>query len=178
MYFLPQIRRVIDCEFDRQKILGWSSIFWILRYQQVSWVWEKFLLSACFVADTEKVMASIFRDAESKLMVNYLRKGQTVHVAYYDSLLWQLREKIKLKRRGMLRRGVLFHHQNAPVHKSVSASMPIMNVALNLFITHRILLIWLLQTSICLQTWKDVSQELIIILIMMSYLPWLLWLSG
>ena len=66
-------------------------------------------------------MASILWDAEGTLMVNYLQKGQTISEAYYASLLQQLRVKIKLKRRGMLRRGVLFHQDNAPVRKSAVA---------------------------------------------------------
>ena len=33
----------------------------------------------------------------------------------------QLREKIKIKCRGKLTKGVLFHQDNAPVHKSVIA---------------------------------------------------------
>uniref|UniRef100_A0A3Q1EWS6 Tc1-like transposase DDE domain-containing protein n=1 Tax=Acanthochromis polyacanthus TaxID=80966 RepID=A0A3Q1EWS6_9TELE len=45
----------------------------------------------------------------------------TINGQYYASLVRQLREKIKEKRRGMLRRGVLFHQDNAPVYKSVVA---------------------------------------------------------
>uniref|UniRef100_A0A3Q1F9Z3 Tc1-like transposase DDE domain-containing protein n=1 Tax=Acanthochromis polyacanthus TaxID=80966 RepID=A0A3Q1F9Z3_9TELE len=43
----------------------------------------------------------------------------TINRQHYASLVRQLREKIKEKRRGMLRRGVLFHQDDAPVHKSV-----------------------------------------------------------
>ena len=53
--------------------------------------------------------------------MHYLQKGQTINGTYYASLLTQLREKIKIKRRGKLTKGVLFHQDNAPVHKSVIA---------------------------------------------------------
>uniref|UniRef100_A0A3Q1F3Z6 Tc1-like transposase DDE domain-containing protein n=1 Tax=Acanthochromis polyacanthus TaxID=80966 RepID=A0A3Q1F3Z6_9TELE len=45
----------------------------------------------------------------------------TINGQYYASLVHQLREKMKEKWHGMLRRGVLFHQDNAPVHKSVVA---------------------------------------------------------
>ena len=40
---------------------------------------------------------------------------------YYPHLLRQLREQYKVKRRGKLSRGVTFHQDNAPVHKSAIA---------------------------------------------------------
>ena len=68
-----------------------------------------------------KVMASIFWDAEGVLLVDYLEKGHTITGTYYVNLLHQLREKIKSLRRGKLARGVLFHQDNAPAHKSTVA---------------------------------------------------------
>ena len=73
------------------------------------------------VPSAGKVMASVFWDADGILMVDYLQKGQTINGQYYASLLRQLRETIKLKRRGKLSKGVLFHQDNAPVHKSAIA---------------------------------------------------------
>ena len=73
------------------------------------------------VPSAGKVMASVFWDAAGILLTDYLQKGQTINGAYYASLLTQLREKIKIKRRGKLTKGVLFHQDNAPVHKSVIA---------------------------------------------------------
>ena len=73
------------------------------------------------VPSAGKVMASVFWDAYGILLIDYLQKGQTITGAYYASLLRQLREKIKTKRRGKLTKGVLFHQDNAPVHKSVIA---------------------------------------------------------
>ncbi|KAK3100985.1 hypothetical protein FSP39_000008 [Pinctada imbricata] len=50
----------------------------------------------------------------------------------FASLLTQLREYIKLKRRGKLIKFVLFNQDNAPVHKSVSAMSSIHDCGLNL----------------------------------------------
>ena len=66
-----------------------------------------------------KVMASVFWDADGILLIDYLKKGQTINGTYCASLLMQIREKIKMKRGGKLTKGVLFHQDNAPVHKSV-----------------------------------------------------------
>jgi len=49
-------------------------------------------------------------------MTNYLSKGFTVTGAYYANELRELREALKSKRRGKLRRGVLLLHDNAPAH--------------------------------------------------------------
>ena len=73
------------------------------------------------VPSAGKVMATVFWDADGILLIDYLQKGQTINGTYYASLLAQLREKIKIKRRGKLTKGVLFHQDNAPVHKSVIA---------------------------------------------------------
>ena len=73
------------------------------------------------VPSAKKVMASVFWDADSILLIDYLQKRQTINGTYYASLLTQLRVKIKIKRRGKLAKDVLFHHDNAPVHKSVIA---------------------------------------------------------
>ena len=54
-------------------------------------------------------------------MVDYLPKGETITGKYYANLLRQLRDKIKPQRPGMLTKGVLFHHDDAPVHTSLAA---------------------------------------------------------
>ena len=61
-------------------------------------------------------MASIFWDDEGVIMVDYLKKGQTINGEYYANELRNLREAIKNKRRGKLRRGVWLLQDNAPVH--------------------------------------------------------------
>ena len=66
-------------------------------------------------------MASVFWNADGILLIDYLQKGQTINSTYYAPLLRKLQEKIKIKRRGKLTKGVLFHQDNAPVHKPVIA---------------------------------------------------------
>ena len=50
--------------------------------------------------------------------MDFLAKGTTITGAYYASLLRKLRDAIKLKRRGMLTKGVRLLQDNAPVHNS------------------------------------------------------------
>lgn len=73
------------------------------------------------VQSANKVMASIFWDADGILLIDFLERGHTVTGEYYSNLLRQLRAAIIEKRRGKLTRGVLFHQDNAPVHKSTIA---------------------------------------------------------
>ena len=55
-------------------------------------------------------------------MTDYLSKGSTVTDTYYVHELRKLREALKSKRRGKLRRGVLLLHDNAPAHTSAVAT--------------------------------------------------------
>ena len=88
-------------------------------------------------------MASVFWDAKGVLLVAYLEKGHTITGAYYTDLLKQLREKIKVTRRGKLTAGVLFHQDNAPAHNSTVAMAAIRDCGI-----HLIHLIWHRQTTI------------------------------
>ena len=63
----------------------------------------------------DKVIASIFWDAEGVLLVGYLDKGHTFTDA---DILTQLCEKIKQIRRGKLTRGALFQYDSAPANRS------------------------------------------------------------
>ena len=67
---------------------------------------------------TKKVMASVFWDTDGVIHINYLPRGTTMNGQYYADLLVRLRESIKEKRRGKIRRGVLLQQDNAPVHSS------------------------------------------------------------
>jgi len=49
---------------------------------------------------TGKVVALIFRDQDGILLIDYLPKGQTINAEYYLSLLVQLKDILKEKRRG------------------------------------------------------------------------------
>ena len=65
-------------------------------------------------------MASAVWDADDILMWIISKRGQTISRTY-ASLLRQLKENIKIKRRGKLSKGVLFYQDNAPAHMSVIA---------------------------------------------------------
>jgi len=47
-----------------------------------------------------KFLASIFLDQDGILLSDYLPKGQTINAEYYSSLLVQLKDILKEKRRG------------------------------------------------------------------------------
>ena len=66
-----------------------------------------------------KVLSSIFWDQDGILLIDYLPKGQTIKEDYYSSLLVQLKDILKTKRRGKVTKGVLFLHDNAPVHRTL-----------------------------------------------------------
>jgi len=67
-----------------------------------------------------KVLASIFGDQDGILLIDYLPKGQTINAEYYSSLLVQLKDILKEKRRGKVTKGVLFLHDNAPAHRALA----------------------------------------------------------
>ena len=69
------------------------------------------------VMSAGKVMASIFWDA-GVLLVDYLDKCNTITGAYFVDLL---RQQINWIMCGKLTRGVLFHQDNAPAHRSTVA---------------------------------------------------------
>ena len=63
-----------------------------------------------------KVLALIFLDQDSILLIDYLPKGQTINTEYYLSLLMQLKDILKEKRHGKFTKRILFLHDNAPAH--------------------------------------------------------------
>jgi len=67
-----------------------------------------------------KVLASIFWDQDGILLIDFLPKGQTINAEYYSSLLVQLKDILKEKRRGKVTKGVLFLHDNAPAHRTLA----------------------------------------------------------
>ena len=67
---------------------------------------------------TKKLMATVFWDTDGVIHIDYLPRGTTMNGQYYADLLVRLRESIKEKRRGKIRRGVLLQQDNAPVHSS------------------------------------------------------------
>jgi len=67
-----------------------------------------------------KVLASICWDKVGILLIDYLPKGQTINAEYYSSVLVQLKDILKEKRRGKVTKGVLFLHDNAPAHRALA----------------------------------------------------------
>ena len=67
-----------------------------------------------------KFFASIFWDQEDILLIDYLPKGQTINTEYYSSLLMQLKDILKEKRRGKVTKGVSFLHDYAPAHQALA----------------------------------------------------------
>ena len=72
------------------------------------------------VPSAQKVMATVFWDAEGVILLDFLSKGKTItgEYEYYSSLLEQFLEEIRQKRPQKLHHGVLFHKDNAPAHKA------------------------------------------------------------
>ena len=67
-----------------------------------------------------KILASIFWAQDAILLIDYLPKGQNFNAEYYSSLLVQLKDILKEKRRGKVNKGVLFLHDNAPAHRALA----------------------------------------------------------
>ena len=111
-------------DFDKRIVTGDET--WVFQHdprsKRQSMEWKhcqspppvKFRVSR----STKKLMATIFWDGEGVIHVDYLPRGSTMNGAYYGALLKRLRESIKEKRKGKLKRGVLLQQDNAPVHNS------------------------------------------------------------
>jgi len=69
----------------------------------------------------EKFLASIFWDQDGILLIDCLPKGHTIKAEYYSSLLAQLKDILKDKRRGKVTKEVLFFHDNAPAHRALAS---------------------------------------------------------
>ncbi|GFW41436.1 histone-lysine N-methyltransferase SETMAR [Trichonephila clavipes] len=63
-----------------------------------------------------KIMASIFWDRKGVLLCEFMPRGTTINADRYCETLNKLRRAIQNKRRGMLTKGVRFHHDNAQPH--------------------------------------------------------------
>ena len=67
-----------------------------------------------------KILASIIWEQDGILLIDNLPKDQTINSEYYSSLLVQLKDILKEKRRGKVTKGVLFFHDNAPAHRALA----------------------------------------------------------
>lgn len=70
------------------------------------------------VPSAEKVMATIFWDANGVILIDFLEKGRTITGKSYSELLDQFDKKLKETRPHLAKKKVLFHHDNAPAHSS------------------------------------------------------------
>ena len=68
-----------------------------------------------------KFLTSVFWDQDGILLIDYLQKDQTINAEYYLSLLVQLKDTLKEKRRGKVTKGVLFLHDNVPAHRTLAS---------------------------------------------------------
>jgi [histone H3]-lysine36 N-dimethyltransferase SETMAR len=66
-------------------------------------------------------MASVFWDSKGILLIDYLQTGKTITGEYYTNLLDQLNANIRQKRPGLEKKKIIFHQDNAPVHKCSKA---------------------------------------------------------
>jgi len=69
---------------------------------------------------TGKVLAWILCDQDGILHIDYLPKARTINAEYYLSLLVQLKDILKEKRRREVAKGVLFLHDTALAHRALA----------------------------------------------------------
>jgi histone-lysine N-methyltransferase SETMAR len=67
-----------------------------------------------------KISRFVFLDQDGILLIDHLPKGQTINAEYYSSLLVQLKDILKEKRRGKVTKGALFLHTNGPAHRALA----------------------------------------------------------
>ena len=79
-----------------------------------------------------KVLASIFWDQDGILLIDCLPTGQTINAEHCSSLLVQLKDILKQKRRGKVTKWVLFLH-NAPAHWSLATEKKLANLGFQCF---------------------------------------------
>ena len=83
------------------------------------------------------------------LLIDYLLKGQTINAESYLSLLVQLKDILNEKLHGKVTNGVLFLHDNAPVHRALATRTNWPTWGSNILITHHTLRIWPRRTTTC-----------------------------
>jgi transposase len=72
-----------------------------------------------------KVMATVFWDEKELLLLEFMPQKTTITGQTYANTITALQEVIKEKRRGKLKAGMLFLHDNAPVHMSAESQAAI-----------------------------------------------------
>ena len=68
----------------------------------------------------ENFSPRFFWHQDGILPIDYLPKDPTINTEYYSSLLVQLKDILKKKRRGKFTKVVFFLHENAPAHQALA----------------------------------------------------------
>ena len=79
----------------------------------------------------------------------YLPQGQTTTPEYYSSLLVQLKDILKEKRRGKVTKGILFLHDKVPAHLALATQKKLAYLGFQCLDHHPILRIWPRRTTTC-----------------------------
>lgn len=80
----------------------------------------------------KKVMAAVFYDPFGVIHVEYLNRGETINGERYVQILENLNTAIQASRPAKAATGVLFHHDNAPAHRSQVCLQAISNFGFEL----------------------------------------------
>jgi len=83
-------------------------------------------------------MATVFWDSKGVIYIDYLEKGKTVIGISFTELLGQFDAELQKKRPHLVKKKVLFHHDNAPAHTSAVATVKLVEWATNYCPIHRI----------------------------------------
>lgn len=84
------------------------------------------------VPSAGKVMATVFWDSKGIIFIDYLEKGRTITGQYYAQLLDRFDDALKRKRPHLIKKKVLFHHDNAPAHSSHVATAKLVELGYEL----------------------------------------------
>jgi len=68
----------------------------------------------------ENFSPHFFLDQDGILLNDYLSKVQTINAEYYSSLLVEMKDILKEKRRGKFTKVVLFLYDNASAHRALA----------------------------------------------------------
>jgi len=101
-----------------------------------------------------KVLALIFWNQDDILLIYYLPKGRTMNAEYYLSLLVQLKDILKEKRREKFTKGILFLHDNVPTHRTLATQKKLVYLGFQFLDHPPILRIWSRRTTTCSLDWK------------------------
>ncbi|GFO34032.1 histone-lysine N-methyltransferase SETMAR [Plakobranchus ocellatus] len=82
------------------------------------WIFIESLNSWAIGKVSNNSLISHWRDLKGVILLDILPQGQCINAARYCSTLDRLKEAIRRKRPGLLRRGVMLQHDNATPHSA------------------------------------------------------------